>query len=318
MDPTRNERHQAIERIEAERNSKVISYILHPEGASIADDVVPPLYHQLMTMGRTDRLDVILASRGGSPESAWRILTILREFTDHLSVIVGFKAFSAAAFIALGADEIVMSPLSELGPVHIQTASPLAPIGADGNPAWVSPYDIMTYVEYAKTNGANPEMIFGDIDLHPLVLGSAMRAYNLAKMVSTKCLGLSSKARGQGEMDRIVDAFIGGTHSSSMPFTRFDCLEELKLPVTYASPQLEASIGMLVSVYNQSVSYSSEPETDPVSKREYRTITPAILESLGLTQVYKRRIERIVTPEGNVTEVPGWGGWMNETVQEAM
>lgn len=318
MDQTRTERHKALETIERERSSKVIAYVLSPENASVAEDIIPPLFHQLMTMGKQPRLDVILSARGGSPEAAWRILSLIREFTDYLTVIVGYRVFSAAAFLALGADEIIMTPLSELGPVHIQTGSPLAPVANDGNPTWVVPYDILSYFELAKQQGVPPEIYFGELDIHPLVVGSAMRAYNIAKLAAKKCLLSSSNKLNNTQLEKIISAFVGDTPSSSMPFVRKECQDELGLPVKHLPANLDPVLGNLINQYNQLVSYSTGFEQDPISGREARTITPAILESLNLTIVHRRKLERIANPDGTINEVPGFGGWADETIQEAM
>ena len=48
---------------------------------------------------------------------------MIREYCDTFSVLVPYKARSAATMIALGADEIVMSDLSELSPIDPATAN---------------------------------------------------------------------------------------------------------------------------------------------------------------------------------------------------
>ncbi|MBU0734226.1 MAG: hypothetical protein KKG10_08760, partial [Proteobacteria bacterium] len=47
---------------------------------------------------------------------------MLREFCEKLAVLVPFRAHSAGTTLALGADEIVMGPLGELGPVDPSVA----------------------------------------------------------------------------------------------------------------------------------------------------------------------------------------------------
>ncbi len=318
MDETRAARHQLIQKIEAERNSRVICYILSPEGASIAEDVIPPLFHQLMVTGRVPKLDVVLSARGGAPEASLRLLSLLREFCDHLAIIAGYRLLSSASFLALGADEIVMTPLSELGPVHIQTGNPLAPVGNDGNPIWVNPYDIFAYIDLAKSHGGNAEMIFGELGVHPLAVGAAVRAYNLAKNVAQKSLSYSRRNYSKTDGEKIVEAFVGNISSSSLAFSRTECLHDLKLPVTFASPSQEQNLGLLLNLYNKITSYSSEYEIDQVTKRETRQITPAILESTKVTALHRRKLERVAQPDGAIVEAPGWGGWVDETVQEAM
>ena len=46
----------------------------------------------------------------------WKLVTKIRQFCDNFAVIIPWKAYSAGTMICLGADEIVMSPMSELWP----------------------------------------------------------------------------------------------------------------------------------------------------------------------------------------------------------
>ena len=52
---------------------------------------------------------------------------MIREYCDKFSVLVPDKAHSAATMIALGADEIVMSNLSEISPIDPSTANVFNP-----------------------------------------------------------------------------------------------------------------------------------------------------------------------------------------------
>ncbi len=318
MDETRTQRKNLIKAIETERKSKLVCYFLSPDQASIADDVIPPLYHTLSVLGKQPRIDVLISARGGSPEAAWRVLSLVREYTDHLAVIVGYRMHSASSFIALGADEIIMTPISELSPIHIQSASPMGPVGPDENPVWINPYDLTTYVDFAKSIGATPDEVINQFQLHPLAVGNAMRGWHLARAVAIKCIGLAKRQTTKEEAERIADLFTRNINSSAMPFTRRECAYELGLPVTTLSPSLEREVGILINIYNEIVNYTTPFEPDPISKHESRTITPAILESDPLTIVHRRKIDKVTLPDGKVQEMPGWGGWNDETVQELM
>jgi hypothetical protein len=59
-------------------------------------------------IGHTASIDLFVYARGGAIEVPWRIMTMIREFTDKFCVLVPYKAFSATTLLALGADEIVM------------------------------------------------------------------------------------------------------------------------------------------------------------------------------------------------------------------
>lgn len=65
-------------------------------------------------------LHLVLASPGGDPEVAVRLLRSLQAATPELTIIVPDMAKSAATLMCLGADKILMAPSSDLGPVDPQ------------------------------------------------------------------------------------------------------------------------------------------------------------------------------------------------------
>jgi hypothetical protein len=82
---SRDERKDLIERIERERNSKVVCYITgdrNPFPAQIGDDAVRPLYQHIRDLGKTSRLDLFLYSRGGAIDVPWRIVSALRSASE--------------------------------------------------------------------------------------------------------------------------------------------------------------------------------------------------------------------------------------------
>ena len=82
----------------------------------------------------------------------WRLVSMIREYCDHFSVLVPYKAHSAATMIALGADEIVMSDMSELSPIDPSTANVFNPVDPQNpqNRIPISVEDVMAYFDLAK------------------------------------------------------------------------------------------------------------------------------------------------------------------------
>jgi len=68
----------------------------------------------------TEALDLILSSPGGNVESAYLVARELRRRFTHLRAYVPFEAKSAASLICLAADELVLGPLGEFGPLDQQ------------------------------------------------------------------------------------------------------------------------------------------------------------------------------------------------------
>src|SRR5215472_2419380 len=108
-----------IAELEQLRQSRVILYLGQDQGQNphlISGDDVLPLYQCLRRAERVDRLDLVLHTTGGKLVSAHRLWQLLRAYGDHLSVLVPYMARSAGTLLCLGAQEIVMGPLSELSP----------------------------------------------------------------------------------------------------------------------------------------------------------------------------------------------------------
>ncbi|MDQ1919718.1 SDH family Clp fold serine proteinase [Massilia pseudoviolaceinigra] len=102
-----------IKEIESLRTSRVLVF-----AASNLDlEILPALYEQCRAIGRVPRLDVVLQCRGGIVNAARRIALLLRQFTDHLGIIVPYHCESSATILALAADEIIAGDLAMFSPI---------------------------------------------------------------------------------------------------------------------------------------------------------------------------------------------------------
>jgi hypothetical protein len=68
----------------------------------------------------SDSVDILIVSNGGSPESAERIINLLRENFTALRFILPSNAFSAATMMAFACDSILMLDTASLGPIDPQ------------------------------------------------------------------------------------------------------------------------------------------------------------------------------------------------------
>lgn len=97
----------------------------------IIDAILPAsvtFFEELVhTLGAENELHILLSSPGGDGETAVRILRSAHSRCKRLVVLVPDQAKSAATLIALGADEIVMGPASDLGPIDPQIELPSKP-----------------------------------------------------------------------------------------------------------------------------------------------------------------------------------------------
>lgn len=117
----RYQRQAIIHSIQEAGSPKLICYIAGDQAPIDRDDVVGfvDLLHNIPA--NTD-LDLMLHTGGGDIDTAEKLITIVRKKvgTARLRVIVPDFAKSAGTLIALGADCIVMSDTSELGPIDPQ------------------------------------------------------------------------------------------------------------------------------------------------------------------------------------------------------
>lgn len=111
---------------QARGGNRLIVYWL-TDLARISEAVVSSLYDQLSAIGKQDKLDMFLFTRGGDTEAPWRIVTLMREFCNRFTVLVPYRAYSAGTLLAMGADEIVMTSMGVLSPIDPSRSHPLLP-----------------------------------------------------------------------------------------------------------------------------------------------------------------------------------------------
>jgi ClpP class serine protease len=129
------ERVRLIEKIEAIRGSIVVAYITSTRPGlevTMAMDSIRKIYDHLCLAGCEEKkdIDLFIMSNGGDGTVPWRLVTLIREFASKFSIIIPYRAFSAATLTALGADEIVMHPMGMLGPTDPTVTNLRKPSGS--------------------------------------------------------------------------------------------------------------------------------------------------------------------------------------------
>lgn len=104
----RKERLALINGLQAKRSDRLcIAYITSTRPnheIPMADDVVRLLYDHLEA-GREKAktgVDLFIHSNGGQGTVPWRVVSLIREYTESFAVLVPHKAFSAATLVAIG------------------------------------------------------------------------------------------------------------------------------------------------------------------------------------------------------------------------
>lgn len=124
----RYQRQALIKEIEGQTGSKLVCYVAGMLAPVDREDIVcfVDLLHNVEAGAS---IDILLHTGGGDIDAAEKLITMVRKKvgTARLRVIVPDYAKSAGTLIALGADSVVMSDASELGPIDPQI------VRTDGN-----------------------------------------------------------------------------------------------------------------------------------------------------------------------------------------
>jgi hypothetical protein len=326
------ERKTLIKNIEDLRNSKVITYLTGdregPIRAQIGIDIIPVISKQLRIIGKTSNIDLFLYSTGGDTMVPWRLVSMIREYCDKFSVLIPYKAHSAATMIALGADEVVMTDLSELSPIDPSTANVFNPQDPQ-NPQVkipISVEDVMAYFDLAKNKfGIKNEeelvkifnkFIESNPQIHPLALGNVNRIHNLIRMLAKRLLRSHKLPMKEDEIDKIVDYFTEKLYSHQYFIGRKEVKEDLELKtVIYADEDLSRAMTDLYEEYAKEMELGKiwNPENElgtnvSQTSKEYKI---AFIESVELSNYfelsleYRRQQANIIqqTPQGSI-QVP--------------
>jgi len=246
----RQQRLEMIKEIERRRNSSVICYITGDRenlNTRIAPDVIPIIYRHLEKLPDQRRIEIFLYTRGGDVITPWRLVQLIREYTGEFSVMVPFRSYSAGTLVCLGADEIVMTKMGELGPIDPSVVNAYNPEDPC-NPSARMPVNIEDVYSYftlaAETAGPNCDamsLIFSVLarKIHPLALGNVHRNYLLIRSLAKKLLGLRRFGLSTENSQMIVDNLTEKLYAHNYTISRREALEDMGLPVYYPDIELE-------------------------------------------------------------------------------
>lgn len=206
-----------VEKLESLFGHKLLAYFLE-DGYMLADEQMLHLYEHLRRLGKQKRIGLWLYSRGGASEIPWKMVALLREFCDYLVVLVAYRAQSAATVIALGADEIVMTEMAELGPIDPSRWHPLLPQaelqpGGKKGAIPVSVQDLrhlLKFVERETQGSLTPDAaakIYTALfeNVHPLAIGALEQSWALAQQVAERVLSTHAQPADPEKVKQLVE-----------------------------------------------------------------------------------------------------------------
>jgi hypothetical protein len=224
----------------------------------VAEDCIRPLYDHLLQIGRVPRLQLFLYSLGGHTEVPWKIVNTIRQFCDSFEVIVPYKAYSAATMICMGADKILMTRKSELGPVDpslminpqngAQPTLVLRDLGVE---------DVASYVSFLRNRaGLTDQAALSQLilvlatSLTPPLLGRVERVYSHIRLVARKLLDLRKPALEDRVVTAIIEALTEKTYVHNHGIAR-DEAKQIGMQVEAVDEAAELEIWALFREYEE-------------------------------------------------------------------
>ena len=315
-----------IAQLEEVRESRVVFYCTgdrQGQGAQIAGDVLPILAAHLNRIRSTERLDLLIYSRGGDTLTGFALANSLREFAKEVNVLVPFRAHSCATLIALSADNIVAGPLAQLSPIDPTITTPRRPSNEQPDSAQLEQMnveDVAGYFALAREEAglkadAHMATVFEHLaqQVNPVILGKVYRARTQIGMLATKLLALHSDNTEANE--RIVSQLTRELLSHDYMISRREA-RNIGMSIVDAKPSEEELMWKMYASAADELQLG-EPWNlqDEVSKRNapppmVLDNTTAILQSRDLKHVFRTR--RQITPiddQGQVRVDELTGSW---------
>jgi len=267
-----------IEAIEKKRGGTKLLCLVYNDAPPVPTILAPPMLHPMATilshLGRVPKLDVFLRSTGGITEVPWRVVSLLREFTEELGVIVPSIALSGATHIAIAADDLVMTPFSVLGSVDPTRNHPLLPKDADGKPIPTSVQDLKHCIQFIREQlgesypNQNLALVISELFkyINPLAIGALEQSYSLARLITRKVLRTRRAAPSEEQIKKIEELLAGQYFSHGFPISRSEVESDLGLSVTKPDEELCDLIWKLEAYYTEEfkrVIRAAPPNAEP-------------------------------------------------------
>jgi hypothetical protein len=181
-----------LKQLEKSLGFPVITFWTSARGA-VCDNDTLALYELLSHVGKINKLGLFIKSDGGNPESALRMVNLLREHVKEVVALVPLNCASAATMYALGADQIQMGPLAHLTAIDSSLTHDLSPLDPRENrKVSVSQDELARIVRLWNINSKKDDTANPYAELfkyvHPLVVGAIDRSSSLSIKICQEIL----------------------------------------------------------------------------------------------------------------------------------
>ena len=240
----RYERQTLIRRIQNATGNRLICYV-GGIGSPITRDDVLPFHDLLRNITQDTSIDLLLHTVGGDIDATEKLISMIRDRvrTASFRIVVPDYAKSAGTLMVLGADCVVMSDSSELGPIDPQ----LVRVEGDGQRVSVSvQHHLDAYDEYAERLSEAPDDPVATLMLQkfdPAARQTYIRVNRRARQLAERFLvqGMFSDGQGNptGAASELLNTDLWLTHS--MPISWRDAQNpRIGLKVEYLDPHSES------------------------------------------------------------------------------
>ena len=297
---------EALARIQRRVEGTFLTYWTSTSG-SVCDNDVMAMHEILEATGQREKLTLLVKSDGGSGMASLRMIHLLRKYVKRLTVVAPLNCASAATMLALGADTILMGPLSYLTAVDTSLEHDLSPLDHTNNLVPVSNDEVDRVIRLWKETvarrggGVSPYQELYKY-LHPLVIGALDRASSLSLMLCREILGYHM--RDLRKADRISRRLNSSYPAHQYPITSREA-RRLGLNVQEIDPALDRLLQELNLLYSE-MGQRAITDFDEVNHHDNEITN--LLEGRGLQMLYQvekdwhyRKEERRWVPMNDVS-----------------
>ena len=214
----RYHRQDLIRNLQTKSETRIISYVSGDHCGMEHDDAMRfgDLLHRI---DKGEDIDLILQTTGGDIDAAEKLVIMIREKVDQgaFRVIVPHRAKSAGTLVVLGADEVLMSDTSELGPIDPQVRI----LDSSGKPILIPAQSYLdAYSEHAAALNRNANDLAARIMLEKLdpairqiCLAAKERSRSLAEKLLKQGMFLGESGNWTATASELIDTKRWQTHS---------------------------------------------------------------------------------------------------------
>ena len=241
----RYQRQELIRQIQTRTRRRLICYV-SGHGRRIDRDDTMPFADLLHHISAGEDVEILLHTLGGSVDAAERLMRLVRSRTKdgEVYIVVPEYAKSAGTLMVLGADCVVMSDTSELGPIDPQRVF----FDSHGNGRWQPVQNYLdAYDEHSKKLAEDPnsvasQIMLGKLDSEVVKLCESEkdRARQSAEYLLTRGMfRIRSAGNVTKTAEQLLDTKLWKSHSQMISWEQVRDLD-IGLTVEYIDPHLES------------------------------------------------------------------------------